>query len=143
MRRIGEDSRNSKEGDKVKRERALQIILAIVGLLYVALLYPLYTDLAHSSWLVVQNNNEIEPMFLSFFISLGVFLLLAARKPSEYRSLIVFAAWQSIAHSFVMIIETVEAWSHGMHRNFIDVVVTGVIGVVLLAFVPAKQTAIA
>jgi len=127
----------------VKRERALQIILAIVGLLYVALLYPLYTDLAHSSWLVVQNNNEIEPMFLSFFISLGVFLLLAARKPSEYRSLIVFAAWQSIAHSFVMIIETVEAWSHGMHRNFIDVVVTGVIGVVLLAFVPAKQTAIA
>lgn len=143
MHRIGEDSRNSKEGDKVKRERALQIILAIVGLLYVALLYPLYTDLAHSSWLVVQNNNEIEPMFLSFFISLGVFLLLAARKPSEYRSLIVFAAWQSIAHSFVMIIETVEAWSHGMHRNFIDVVVTGVIGVVLLAFVPAKQTAIA
>ena len=127
----------------MKRERALQIILAIVGLLYVALLYPLYTDLAHSSWLVVQNNNEIEPMFLSFFISLGVFLLLAARKPSEYRSLIVFAAWQSIAHSFVMIIETVEAWSHGMHRNFIDVVVTGVIGVVLLAFVPAKQTAIA
>ena len=143
MHRIGEDSRNSKEGGKVKRERARQIILAIVGLLYVALLYPLYTDLAHSSWLVVQNNNEIEPMFLSFFISLGVFLLLAARKPSEYRSLIVFAAWQSIAHSFVMIIETVEAWSHGVHRNFTDVVVTGVIGVVLLATVPAKQTAIA
>ena len=140
---MGEDFRNSKEGGKVKRERARQIILAIVGLLYVALLYPLYTDLAHSSWLVAQNNNEIEPMFLSFFISLGVFLLLAARKPSEYRSLIVFAAWQSIAHSFVMIIETVESWSHGMHPNFIDVVVTGVIGVVLLAFVPAKQTAIA
>jgi len=127
----------------MKRERARQIILALVGLLYVALLYPLYTDLAHSSWLVAQNNNEIEPMFLSFFISLGVFLLLAARKPSAYRSLIVFAAWQSIAHSFVMIIETIEASSHGVHRNFADVVVTAVIGVVLLAFVPAKQTAIA
>ncbi len=126
----------------MNRERARQIILAIVGLLYVGLLYPLSTDLAHSSWLVAQNNNEIEPMFLSFFISLGVFLLLAARKPSAYRSLIVFAAWQSIAHSFVMIIETVEAWSHGVHRNFADVIVTGVIGIILLAFVPAKQTAI-
>jgi hypothetical protein len=38
---------------------------------------------------------------------------------------------------------SVEASSHGVHRNFTDVVVTGVIGVVLLAFVPAKQTAIA
>ena len=127
----------------MKLERARQIVLAIVGLLYVALLYPLYTDLAHSSWLVAQNNNEIEPMFLSFFISLGVFLLLAARKPSAYRSLIAFAAWQSVAHSFVMIIETVEAWSHGVHRNFTDVIVTGVIGVVLLVSVPAKHTAIA
>jgi hypothetical protein len=83
LHRIGVDSRNSKEGGNVKRERARQIILAIVGLLYVALLYPLYTDLAHSSWLVAQNNNEIEPMFVSFFISLGVFLLLAARNPQR------------------------------------------------------------
>jgi hypothetical protein len=142
LRRIGEDSRNSKEGGKVKRERARQIFLAIVGLLYVALLYPLYTDLAHSSWLVAQNNNEVEPMFLSFFIPLGVFLLLAARKPSAHRSLIAFAAWQSLAHSFVMMIETVEAWSHGVHRNFTDVVVTAVIGVVLLTLGPPKQTAI-
>ena len=126
----------------MKRERARQIILAIVGMLYVATLYPLYTDLAHSSWLVAQNNNEVEPMFLSFLISLGVFLLLAARRPSAYRSLIAFAAWQSIAHSFVMTVETVEASTHGVHRNFLDVVVTGVIGVVLLALVPAKQTEI-
>jgi hypothetical protein len=125
----------------MKLERVRQIVLAIVGLLYLALLYPLYTDLAHSSWLVVQNNNEIEPMFLSFFIALGAFLLLAARKPSAYRSLIAFAAWQSIAHSSVMTIETVEAWSHGVHRNFIDVFATAVIGVGLLALVPAKQRA--
>jgi len=127
----------------VKRERVRQILLGIVGLFYLALLYPLYTDLAHSSWLVAKNKNEIEPMFLSFFIPLGVFLLLAARKPSVYRYLIAFAAWQSIAHSFVMMIETVEAWSHGVHRSPTDVVITAVIGLVLLALMPAKQTAIA
>jgi hypothetical protein len=123
----------------VKRERAQQIILATVGLLYLALLYPLSTDLAHSSWLVAQNNNEIEPMFLSFFVSLGVFLLLAARNPSAYRSLILFAAWQSIVHGCVMIVETIQTRSHGLHRDPTDVVVTLVIGVVLLAFLPAKQ----
>ncbi|HTX77238.1 MAG TPA: DUF6632 domain-containing protein [Terracidiphilus sp.] len=125
----------------MKFERTRQIVLAIVGLLYLALFYFLYADLWHSSWLVAKNYNEIEPMFLSFFIALGVFLLLAARKPSAYRSLIAFAAWQSIAHSFVMLIETLEAFAHGIHRNFLDVVITAVIGVVLLALVPAKQEA--
>ena len=115
----------------------------MVGLFYCALVYPLYTDLYHSSWLLVQKN-ETEPMFLSFYIALGFFLLIASRKPSEYRSLIAFAAWQSIAHASVMLIETVEAWSNGTHRNFTDVVVAGAIGVVLLVAVPArkKETAI-
>jgi hypothetical protein len=56
LHRIGEDSRNSKECGKVKRERALQIILAIVGLLFVALLHPLYTDLAHYSWQSIAHS---------------------------------------------------------------------------------------
>jgi hypothetical protein len=127
----------------VKRERAQQIILATVGLLYLVLLYPLSTDLAHSSWLVAQNNNEIEPMFLSFFVSLGVFLLFAARNPSAYRSLILFAAWQSIVHGCVMTIETIQARSHGLHRDPTDVVVTLVIGIVLLVLLPAKHPTLA
>lgn len=123
-------------------ERTRQVVLAIVGLLYLALSYFLFTDLWHSTWLVAKNYNEIEPMFLSFFVALGVFLLLAARKPSSYRPLIAFAAWQSIAHSFVMLIETAEAWAHGVHRNFVDVVLTAVIGVVLLVLVPQKREAV-
>jgi hypothetical protein len=125
----------------MKFERTRQIVLAIVGLLYLALFYFLYADLWHSSWLVAKNYNEIEPMFLSFFIALGVFLLLAARKPSAYRSLIAFAAWQSLAHSFVMLIETAEAWAHGVHRNFLDVILTAAIGIVLLVVVPQKREA--
>src|ERR1700733_8262134 len=121
----------------MKRERARQIVLGLLGLLYVALTYFLYKDLLHSSWLFVQKN-ETEPMFLSFYIALGFFLLLAARKPLEYRPLIAFAAWQSLAHSAVMAIETVEAYRHGVHRNYADVIVAAVIGVVLLLLVPAR-----
>jgi len=33
--------------------------------------------------------NEVEPIFLSFFIPVGVSLLVTARRPSEHRSMIV------------------------------------------------------
>jgi hypothetical protein len=54
-------------------------------------------------------------MFLTFFVTLGVFLLLAARKPIQYRLVIAFAAWHSLAHSATMLIQTVEAYRHGLH----------------------------
>ena len=126
----------------MKRERLTQIVLVVVGLLNLALIYFLYRDLWRSSWLL-EGKNEIEPMFLSFFIPVGVFLLMAARRPSEHRSMIALAAWWNISHGLVMAIQTVEAWSHGVHRNFADVIVSLVIGVVLLVLLPAKREAVA
>ena len=126
----------------MKRERLTQIVLVIVGLVYLAPIYFLYTDLRHSSWLLEQKN-EIEPMFLSFFIPVGVFLLIAARRPSEHRSMIALAAWWNISHGVVMAIQTVEAWTHSIHRNFTDVIIFLVIGVILLVLLPAKREAVA
>src|SRR5262249_11565898 len=74
-------------------------------------------DLRHPSWLL-ERKNEVEPMSLSFFIPIGVFLLVAARRPSEHRSTIALAAWWNISHGVVMAIQTVEAWIHSVHRNF-------------------------
>jgi hypothetical protein len=126
----------------VKRERLTQIVLVIVGLIDLSLIYFLYLDLWHSSWLLVQHN-ECDPMFLSFFIPAGVFLLMAARRPSGHRSMIALAAWWNIAHGAVMAIQTVEARIHGVHRSFTDVVVFIAIGSVLLALLPAKREAVA
>ncbi len=123
----------------MKREQMRQVIVGGIGLFYVALLYPLYTDLWHSKWLIEMHNEECEPMFITFFVALGVFLLLAARKPKEYRTVIAFAAWQSLAHSAVMIIQTLEAYRHGTPRDFKDVIITAAIGVLLLALVPPRQ----
>jgi|SRR5579872_1591611 len=126
----------------MKRERLTQIVLVIVGLLYLATIYFLYMDLRHSSWLLVQKN-ETEPMFLSFFIPVGVFLLIAARRPSEHRSMIALAAWWNLSHSTVMAIQTVEARIHGVHRDLTDVIIFLVIGVALLALLPAKREEVA
>jgi hypothetical protein len=98
-------------------------------------------DLRHSSWLL-ERKNECGAMFLSFFIPVGIFLLVAARRPSEHRSMIALAAWWNIFPSGVMAIQTVEAWIHSVHRNFADVIVMLVIGVVLLALLPAKREAV-
>ena len=122
----------------MKRERLTRIVLVIVGLLNLAIIYPLFMDLWHSNWLL-ENKNEVEPMFMSFFIPIGVSLLVAARRPSEYRSMIALAAWWHICHGVVMAIQSVEAWSHGVHRNLMDVIVFLVVGGVLLALLPAKR----
>jgi hypothetical protein len=122
----------------VKRERLTQIVLVIVGLVNVAIIYPLFMDLWNSNWLLVKKN-EVNPMFLSFFIPVGVFLILAARKPSEHRSMIALAAWWHISHGLVMAIQTCEARIHGVHRSFADVIMFLVIGSVLLALLPAKR----
>ena len=126
----------------MKRERLTQVVLVIVGLLNLAVIYFLYLDLRHSSWLLEQKN-ECEPMFLSFFIPVGIFLLMAARKPSGHRSMIALAAWWHISHGTVMAIQTVEAWNHGVHRNFADVILFLVIGGTLLLLLPAKPEAVA
>jgi hypothetical protein len=126
----------------MKRQRLTQIVLVIVGLLNLSIIYFLYTDLRHSSWLL-DRKNEVEPMFLSFFIPVGVFLVMAARRPSEHRSMIALAAWWHISHGMVMAIQTVETWNHGVHRNFTDVILFLAIGVVLLLLLPAKRETVA
>ena len=124
----------------MKKQQLRRIVLVIVGLVDLAMIYFLYLDLRHSSWLL-ERKDACDPMFLSFFIPVGVFLLMAAKRPSEHCSTIALAAWWNISHSTVMAIQTVQAWNHGVHRNFADVIMFLVIGVVLLALLPAKPEA--
>ena len=127
----------------MKREHTRQVILGFVGLAFVALIYPLWSDLWHANWLVKMNDHECEPMFLSFFVVLGVFLLLSVKKPSAHRSLIAFAGWWSIFHAAVMVVQTIEAWNRGVHRDYGDVVIAAIVGAVLLAVTPTEREAAA
>jgi 4-amino-4-deoxy-L-arabinose transferase-like glycosyltransferase len=126
---------------RVRQIRIRQVIVALVGLFYLGLLYPLFTDLWRSKWLIEMHDNECGPMFLSFFVALGVFLLLAARKPIQYRLVIAFAAWQALTHSATMLIQSVETSIHGVPRGYLDVILFGVIGIGLLFLVPPKEEA--
>lgn len=125
----------------MKRERAGQVVLVLAGLLYCAWVIPLFQSLWHCNWL--QQHQDAFPMFMSVDTVLGVFLLLAVRRPARHRSLIAFGAWSTLAHAFTMTIMSVEAWSQGMHRKDSpqDIVIVGAIGALLLAVLPARQPA--
>jgi hypothetical protein len=123
----------------MKRERALQALLVVLGLFYSVWGYLLFDALWHSSWLT--NQNDVLPMFLSLNTVLGVFLLRAVKQPMKHRSLIAYAAWSSLAHGFTMLIQSAEAVAHGTHRKDSpqDIVIFGLIGVTLLALLPPQQ----
>jgi hypothetical protein len=120
-------------------KRIRQIVVCLVGLFYLGLLYPLCTELWHSKWLLEMHDNECEPMFITFLVSLGVFLLLAVWKPSKYRVMVAFAAFQALAHATTMLIQSVETSIHHVPRGYDDVILFGIIGIALLLSVPPKQ----
>jgi hypothetical protein len=125
----------------MKRERALQVVLVVVGVFYSFWGYFLFNVLRHSSWL--NGHNDVLPMFLSLNTVLGVFLLLAVKQPAKHRSVIAYAAWSSLAHAFTMSIQSAEAAAGGMHRSDSpwDIVGFGIIGIALLALLPGKPSA--
>jgi hypothetical protein len=110
------------------RERALKIVLVLVGLLFLAGIYPLLMFLA---------GEPAVAMMMSLYVTLGIFLLLAARRPAVHCSLIAFAAWSSLAHAAVM---AVQASRHIIPRHELGgVAVFAIIGIVLIALSPGKQ----
>ena len=113
----------------MRRERALKVVLVMVGLIFCGLVYPLT---------VFWRQGPALAMMLSVYVTLGIFLLLAARDPSANRSLIAFTAWSSLAHAALM---AVQAFRNLIARGeLIGSVVLVVIGVAFIALAPAKQT---
>jgi hypothetical protein len=95
----------------MKRERALQVVLVLVGLFYCFWGYLLFDDLWHSRWL--SGHSDVMPMFLSLNTALGVCLLVAVNQPAKHRLMIAYGASSSLAHGFTMTIMSAQAVAHG------------------------------
>src|SRR5579863_122500 len=111
----------------MSRERALRVVLVLVGLLFSALVYPM---------IVFVRQEPALAMMLSLYVTLGIFLLLATRDPSANRSLIAFTTWSSFVHAALMgsqallnLISRGELWG---------VAVLILIGIALIVLAPAK-----
>ena len=118
------------------RERALKVLLLLLGLLFSAGIYPI----ADALWHPDASEDYGDYMMLSLYVALGVFLLIATRNPSAHRSLIAFTAWSSFAHALVM--GTMAFQFANQRVGFLwGSVVLVVIGVALIVLAPAKASA--
>jgi succinate-acetate transporter protein len=110
------------------RERVLQVVLVMAGLLFTAGIIPLT---------MFFSREPAVAMIMSIYVTLGICLLLAARNPEANRSLIAFAGWANVAHAGVMV---VQEFLHVIQRQeLLGVALFGVVGVVLIVLTPAKQ----
>src|ERR1700746_1180823 len=115
------DCDDEKEGT-MRQERALKVVLVLVGLIFCALAYPLIMFVKQAPALAMQ---------FSVYVTLGIFLLFASRNPSANRSLIAFTAWSSFAHAILM---AGQAFAGLIARvELIGSAVLVVIGVALIA----------
>ena len=121
----------------MNRDKALKILLVLFGLLFVAGVYPLITSV-RSGW--QANREDAEPMAISLYVTLGIFLLVAARNPSANRSVIAFAAWANIAHAAVMAVMAVHL-SNEREGLLIAAAVFGAIGAALIVLAPKLRVA--
>jgi predicted permease len=88
--------------------------------------------------LVFFSREPALAMMLSLYVTLGILLLLAARNPSANHSLIAFTAWSSFAHAGVM---GLQVCRHIVgHVELPGVVVLLIIGIVLVALAPPRQS---
>jgi hypothetical protein len=112
----------------MNRGQALKVVLGLVGLLFLASGYPLVT--------FIRAEPALSMMF-SLYVTLGVFLLLAIRNPSQSRSLIAFTAWSSFAHAGVM---GLQAYRNMIARGELaGVALLAVVGIALIALAPTKE----
>jgi len=108
--------------------------MVLVGLLFSAAIYPVFGGLRDPA-----NSDTGDTMMMGLYFTLGIFLLIAVRNPTAHRSLIAFTAWSSFAHAAVMSALGFEMPSERtgfLARSAVLVV----IGVVLIALAPARQS---
>jgi hypothetical protein len=118
------------EATTVMRERTLRVVLVVVGVFFLAALYPIATNL----W---NHEMQGETMMLSIYFALGVFLLLAVRRPSEHRSLIGFAGWANVAHGLVMALMAIRMTGDRVELMFATLLCL-VVGVPLIVLLPSR-----
>ena len=74
-------------------------------------------------------------MIIAIYATLGVFLRIASRNPTQHLPLISFASWSSIVHAAVMAVQSVQNPMH-VHHLYGDVPALFVIAAVLAFLSP-------
>lgn len=119
--------------------KLLQIALAVFGVVALSL-YPL-SVVWPSGWAWhagAPYESQYFMMIVGIYVTIGIFLLIAARKPEANVSFIWFFVWSSVVHAVVM---AVQSFGHGHHMGHLwgDVPALLLAAVVLAVLVRAAD----
>ena len=122
---------------EANRIKYLRIVLLAVGFTFIFGIWPL-TIIWPScwSWHTDGRSHYLE-MILAVYVTLGIFLIRAARNPVAHRSLIWFAVWSSVVHGAVMAVQSFDG-NHHMGHLWGDVLAMFAVAAVLAWFAPRE-----
>jgi len=123
--------------DMTTRIKYLRIALIIFGLILIFCIIPalLYWP---SGWRWLPHQTNYEQMIVGIYVTLGVFLLLAAKEPLQNLSLIWFTVWSSFVHGGIMLIQAL-VYEHEIGHLIGDVPALFLMGIVLAILTPRKR----
>ncbi len=93
----------------MSRQQLMRIALLVFGVTF-CLLYPL-SIVWPSGWAWHPGPpmaSHYFMMIVALYVTLGLFLIRASRKPAAHRSLIEFTIWSSVVHAVVMAVQAMN-----------------------------------
>ncbi len=123
--------------DLDQRLRALAVVLRLTGAAF-AIGVPVLTRVWPDAWMWEPRQPEYEQMIVGVYVTLGVFLWLAARNPLQHLSLIWFTVWSSFVHGGIMAVQA--AVDPAERANLVgDVPALLVVGLALAILTPRAK----
>lgn len=116
------------------RERTLKIILVVLGIAQFGT-----SAFSFVGAMMRLPRSTATPMLESVMMTLGVFLVLAARNPRAYRSLILYGGWANIAHASVMALMAIPVATQRV-ALLIPAALAAAGGALLLIFAPPSPS---
>ena len=125
--------------NEADRENYLKLALRVFGVIFM-LVYPLGM-VWPSGWQWHGGDGVYYfQMIVGVYAVLGIFLILAAKNPSEHRSLISFTVWSSIVHAIIMALQAIGDEAERGHLVG-DVPALLLVAIVLSMLTPRQQSA--
>ncbi len=123
-----------------QRLKYLRIALWIFGIIFIFGVFPMMQWIWPSGWSWEPRQPEYEQMIVGMYVTLGVFLIRAAKNPMEHLSLIWFTVWSSLVHGGIMFIQAIADQTERMNLAG-DVTALLLVAIVLCVLTPRKSTA--
>ncbi len=121
------------------KAKLLKIFLIVTGIFFIFGVFAMMKYIAPDSWGWEPRQSEYEEMIIVIYATLGVFLILAAKNPSEHRSLLWFTVWSSITHGGIMLYQALTSGGHEHANLFGDVPALFAVAIVLWFLMPKHR----